>query len=234
MPTTETKFRGDGDVVIVDVAAGVGAQEVFTVCTLTAAKPDNGDHWTFSTPDHDYHVWYNTPGNDGSPQDPAFPFLAGLSSISIPVSFPASAAASSSAVAVATRDALNRLTGEVSASLVNNSTIQVAIKAFGSVTDAAAGTAGVTITIDTQGVDRSTIAVDSVVTGSAGNVNSVIDGTTLLDLEGSTYNLVEMNLFSIAGSNIVSSTGDTSVKTDNLVLSVDDLGGLGSTLGGVS
>jgi hypothetical protein len=228
--TNTVKFRGDGDIVVVDIGAGVGAQEVFTVSTINEAI-SNGQYWTFSTTERDYHVWYST--IDGDPQDPANPFLANLSSIGIPVTF-ASATASTSAVATATRDALNRLTGEVSASLVNNSTIQVAVKKFGSAANAADGTAGVTVTVDTAGVDRSTIIPDYVITGSAGNVTGLVDGTDFLDLEGSTYLLVSVNTFSASGTQVVASAGDTAVKSDNLVLNASNLGGLGSTIGGIS
>jgi hypothetical protein len=144
------------------------------------------------------------------------------------------AAAGAGLVATATRDALNRLGGEVFASLVNNSTIQVGVKKFGAVTDAADGTAGVTVGVDTAGVSRSTIIADHIIYGSAGNVVSLVAGTDLLDLEGSTYEIVSVNDISACGAQVVASAGDTPVKSDNLVLTATDLGGLGSSIGGVS
>jgi hypothetical protein len=367
--TNTVKFRGDGDTVLVDIGAGVGAQEVFTVSTINE-DINNGEFWTFSTTERDYHVWYST--IDGDPQDPANPFLGNLSSIGLPVTFasvtptaevtrivfpdmdtniesgtgasadffqlrgvddsfyvwflasdadtgavtvdpttdgsgtavpagplasgelaadvasavatainaldafsatasaaavtitgasagavtafPTSLAAASNVtgsvtvsqdnqgidaagaelVATATRDALNRLGGEVFASLVNNSTIQVAVKKFGAVTNAADGTAGVTVGVDTAGVSRSTIIADHIIYGSDGNVVSLVAGTDLLDLEGSTYEIVSVNDISACGAQVVASAGDTPVKSDNLVLTATDLGGLGSSIGGVS
>jgi hypothetical protein len=233
--TNPVRFRGDGDRVEVDIAATPGTQAVFTVYTVNAAI-DNGQYWTFSTLDRDYHVWYNTPGDSGNPQDPGRPFLGGLTSVGIPVTFPSSTIASTVDAAQATVLALNKLTGELHASLVNNSTVQVSLKGFGDVTDAADVTAGVTITIDASGIARSVIVATYVITGSGGLVNDLaqLQQDSTFDLHGSTYNILSVNDFSACGAQVVGSATDPAVKSDNLVASNTGFGGLGSAVNGVN
>jgi len=237
MAKNDTTFRGDGDVVIVDIKAASSFQEVFTVSTLqeTTANSANGLYWTFSTPKRNYHVWYNQPGKDGNPLDPARPIVEGgsaLTSIGVPVTV--ACATPSSTLVINTIAALNRL-GDVHASLVNNSTLQVSVLEFGSAIDVADGTMGIEITIDVDGVDRSTIDVDWTINCSGRGVGDLINEAGVLhDIHGSTYELRSLNGFTIDGSGITGPFPDSAIKADNRTLSAADLGGVGSQIGGVS
>jgi len=230
----DTTFRGDGDVVIVDIQAASGFQEVFTVSTLqeTTANSANGLYWTFSTPKRNYHVWYNQPGKDGNPLDPGRPIVEGglaLPSIGVPVTV--ASATPSSTLVINTVAALNRL-GEIHASVINNSTLQVSVLDYGVATDAADGTMGITATVDTQGVNRSTMDVDWVVGCSGGGIGDLItEAGSVFDVHGSTYELRSLNSFPIDGSGLVGAGADQSTKSDNRTLSAADLDSRGSHLG---
>jgi len=237
MPTTETKFRGDGDILVTDLAAGPGTQEAFTVSGIvdSSANDLNGLYWTFSTQYHDYHVWYNQPGNNPTNQDPGNPVVnggLGLSSIGIPVTVESSALGS--VIVTTTLEALRRL-GEIDPSAINASTVKITLREFASVLNASAWTTPFTVSVSTQGAFQITIPTKWVITGSGGGVADIVDrDDNTFDLHGSTYNILELNTFPVAGSNVVGSATDTAIKTDNLVLAACNWGGLGSQLGGVN
>ena len=134
---TTNRLRGDGD--SLTAASAASAQEKFGVSGIpnSSANDLDGKSFTFSTDRNDYYVWYNQPGGDGTPADPA------LAGVSLPVTIATSAL--DSAITNATVAALGKL-ADIGVSTVSASSFRVTVREFVPVTDAADVDTGFSVT----------------------------------------------------------------------------------------
>ncbi len=239
MPTEMNKFKGDGDLLVLNpVLAASAEQASFSISAVTTADGStlNGRHWTFSTDRHDYYVWYNVEGALAGPSDPA---VAGA--VGIPVTLTSAAAVDGASVMSATIGQLSKLS-EIGAS-VTASALTVTVRLHGDVADAVAvGGSPFTVDIRASGIARVIIGSKFVIHTSAGLVESVIDevsGSVFDIASASTWRVEDINkgfggsrLFFSA--NLTGAAADDPVKADNIAPNFAQREILGSNIHGVS